>query len=329
MPLIKVLDDDDGEFTGVELGFADRFDDDDARLIWKIWSTGKIGGRPEWLETRRLPRPEDLICRHCKEPMHFLAQMYAPVDDLPRAFHRVLYVFCCRQNVCLRKEKGGAGAIRVLRAQLPEKNELYAPDFEHSKKEEELELMDDDEMDKWEEMEWNRRVRDANEAEERTKKALTVASELKKKGNAHYSQNKWNEAIESYTNGLEALRDVYTRSPYRMLPSSDSVRDLICVLRSNRCQALVCLERSEEALKDASYVVSMKSDWAKAHYRRIKALSMCNMDTKDAKRTYENLLKRLRKGMEQEELTEMYVREAYQSRFILLFRFFSINILTQ
>ena len=31
------------------------------------------------------------------------------------------------------------------------------------------------------------------------------------------------------------------------------------------------------------------------------------MDTKDAKRTYENLLKRLRKGTEQDEITKMYV----------------------
>ena len=147
-------DEDDNEFTGVELGFVDEFEGDE-RKVWKIWSTGKIGGRPEWLETRSLPRPEDLICDHCKEPMHFLAQMYAPVDELPRAFHRVLYVFCCRRNVCLRKENGGKGAIRVLRSQLPEKNELYAPDFKHSKKEEELELMDDDELDALEEKEWD------------------------------------------------------------------------------------------------------------------------------------------------------------------------------
>ena len=161
--------------------------------------------------------------------MHFLAQMYAPVDELPRAFHRVLYVFCCRRNVCLRKENGGKGAIRVLRSQLPEKNELYAPDFKHSKKEEELELMDDDELDALEEKEWKKRVLDANEAEARARKALNLASESKKIGNVHYSQNRWKEAIESYTKGLEELRDVYVRSPYRLLQSSASIRDLICV----------------------------------------------------------------------------------------------------
>jgi len=78
-------------------------------------------------------------------------------------------------------------------------------------------------------------------------------------------------------------------------------------LRSNRCQALMRSERAREALEDANYVVSMKSDWIKAHHRRIKALKMCEMDTKDAKRTYENLLKRLRKGTEQGEITKMYV----------------------
>jgi len=311
MPVIEIEDEeDDNEFTGVELGFVDKFHELEDRNVWKVWSTGKVGGRPEWLETRTLPSPRAIVCDHCAEPMYFLAQMYAPVDELPIAFHRVLYVFCCRHNTCLRKENGGKGAIRVLRSQLPEKNELYEPDFKHSKKVEELDLMDDDELDALEESEWKERVLHANEAEMRTKKALNAASEWKKTGNLHFSQKRWNEAIECYTKGLEQLKDVYIRSPYRLLPSSADVRDLICVLRSNRCQALMSSSnnsRYREALLDADYVVAMKSEWVKAHYRRIKTMRKCNMDTKHAKRTYENLLKRLKNGKEQDEITAMYL----------------------
>ena len=55
MPVIKQVledDEDDNEFTGVELGFVDEFEGDE-RKVWKIWSTGKIEDDPSgWRRDR-------------------------------------------------------------------------------------------------------------------------------------------------------------------------------------------------------------------------------------------------------------------------------------
>lgn len=53
--------------------------------------------------------------------MAFLMQLYAPVDELPDAYHRVFYVFYCANLRCQRSKK----EIRVIRAQCSEAQELY------------------------------------------------------------------------------------------------------------------------------------------------------------------------------------------------------------
>ena len=42
-----------------------------------------------------------------------LLQVYAPIEQQPSAFHRVLYVYACRDGACCRKQPGGKGAVAV------------------------------------------------------------------------------------------------------------------------------------------------------------------------------------------------------------------------
>jgi pre-rRNA-processing protein TSR4 len=56
--------------------------------------------------------------------MAFILQLYAPISENPLAFHRIVYVFICLKPKCQRTGK----EIKILRAQLPRKNELYSFD---------------------------------------------------------------------------------------------------------------------------------------------------------------------------------------------------------
>ena len=53
--------------------------------------------------------------------MSYLMQLYAPIDDYPQAYHRVLYVFYCLNPKCQKSGK----EIKVLRAQCSETQEFY------------------------------------------------------------------------------------------------------------------------------------------------------------------------------------------------------------
>jgi pre-rRNA-processing protein TSR4 len=122
---------------------------------WCDWDGGKIGGLPSWLNPRDLP-DGPLCCRGpCSKnietkdggtPLRFIAQLYCPADDVtnnPAAFHRSVYVFacpkCCSDSSKLfqhnevddgndAKEIPAAllsECVRVLRCQLPKKNDFY------------------------------------------------------------------------------------------------------------------------------------------------------------------------------------------------------------
>nr|PIL97773.1 programmed cell death protein 2, c-terminal domain-containing protein [Toxoplasma gondii COUG] len=79
----------------------------------------KVGGKPEWMETRRLPKTEDLVCQTCREIQTFLLQVYAPVDGCAEAFHRALWLFGCMR--C-------GTTFSLFRCQMPRENPLY-PSF--------------------------------------------------------------------------------------------------------------------------------------------------------------------------------------------------------
>nr|XP_036876834.1 programmed cell death protein 2 isoform X2 [Manis javanica] len=100
----------------VELGFAE------AAPAWRLRSEqfpSKVGGRPAWLGAAGLPGPKELACALCGRPLAFLLQLYAPVPSRADAFHRGLFVFCCRASPC-------CAGLRVFRNQLPRKNDFYS-----------------------------------------------------------------------------------------------------------------------------------------------------------------------------------------------------------
>ncbi len=133
----------------------------DGELNWSYWGSGKVGGRPSWLNPRDLPSTEQMKCSSCGDPMALVLQLYAPVDeegqggdddgdgDMPPgvthdgAFHRALYVFACRHGECLKKREtklegaSNSCGLRVLRCQLPAKNDFYAEHAERDAKDEE------------------------------------------------------------------------------------------------------------------------------------------------------------------------------------------------
>ncbi|XP_012638006.1 programmed cell death protein 2 isoform X2 [Microcebus murinus] len=100
----------------VELGFAEE------APPWRLRSDqfpSKVGGRPAWLGEAGLPGPGDLACARCGRPLAFLLQVYAPLPGRADAFHRGLFLFCCREPPC-------CAGLRVFRNQLPRKNDFYS-----------------------------------------------------------------------------------------------------------------------------------------------------------------------------------------------------------
>jgi hypothetical protein len=86
--------------TGVQLGFVS----DSRNLMfidsnWEKWDGGKVGGKPSWLDPIRIPHYADIQCKSCNSPMIFLLQIYCPLGEVERAFHRALYVFVCKRKV--------------------------------------------------------------------------------------------------------------------------------------------------------------------------------------------------------------------------------------
>jgi pre-rRNA-processing protein TSR4 len=145
--------DEDVKRKDVQLGFVEEIDDAYPILHldknWKNWDGGKVGGYPIWLDPSMLPAPTLLQCTVCLQKMNLLMQIYAPIDEKinddenekmdiqskrekkrmlnERAFHRSLYVFCCRNGKCLEKssEDGSSSGLCVLRCQMSQKNEFY------------------------------------------------------------------------------------------------------------------------------------------------------------------------------------------------------------
>jgi pre-rRNA-processing protein TSR4 len=94
----------------------------------------KVGGRPAWLDPRRLPSPEDLRCSVDGSTMRFLLQVYAPVEEQPDAFHRTMFVFVSGKASALHgssnaRDSGDASCaspgVKVFRCQLPRDNAYY------------------------------------------------------------------------------------------------------------------------------------------------------------------------------------------------------------
>jgi pre-rRNA-processing protein TSR4 len=91
---------------------------------WSKWDGGRVGGKPSWLDPTRVPKADSLQCQNCNSPMPFMLQIYAPLDTegTEHAYHRAMYLFCCKSGPCLHK-----GGVKVLRCSLPQANSIYAP----------------------------------------------------------------------------------------------------------------------------------------------------------------------------------------------------------
>ena len=83
---------------------------------------------------------------------------------------------------------------------------------------------------------------------------MASAEELRLKGNEYYRAQKYTEAVQCYTDALK-------------LSPQDPV------ILSNRSSAYWKLKEYVKALKDAEECIVLKSDWAKAHMRKVVALS--------------------------------------------------------
>jgi pre-rRNA-processing protein TSR4 len=78
------------------------------------WDGGRAGGVPVWLDREHVPAAGDMLCRTCTEPLAFLLQIYCPLESPESAYHRCLYLFCCRKASCVN-----SGSFKCLRVQCP------------------------------------------------------------------------------------------------------------------------------------------------------------------------------------------------------------------
>ncbi|KAG5878757.1 hypothetical protein JTB14_012127 [Gonioctena quinquepunctata] len=130
----------------MELGFLEEC------LPWQVESRlfpSKVGGKPAWLNLDNLPSAEKLQCKKCQNTMIFLCQLYAPYEeDIQQSFdhylnnfHRMLFVFVCRNPKCC--ERNNTDNIKVFRSSLQRDNKFYSYDPPEDKP------MPDFSLEKW------------------------------------------------------------------------------------------------------------------------------------------------------------------------------------
>jgi len=83
---------------------------------------------------------------------------------------------------------------------------------------------------------------------------VNEVEEYKKKGNKAFSEKKFQDAIDFYTQALE--KDLEGKNHH--------------LLYSNRSASWLAMEDHERAMEDANATVKAKSDWSKGYYRRGK-----------------------------------------------------------
>ncbi|KAH6562057.1 hypothetical protein BASA62_009390 [Batrachochytrium salamandrivorans] len=84
----------------------------------------KVGGQPIWLDPSAPLSATESSCGECQEPMALLVQLYTPEDDIEESFHRVVYLFCCKNGACHKKNQ--LKCFKLFRTQLYEKNDVYS-----------------------------------------------------------------------------------------------------------------------------------------------------------------------------------------------------------
>ncbi|KAM7536849.1 hypothetical protein Aperf_G00000085987 [Anoplocephala perfoliata] len=110
--------------SSITLGFVEP--DEPFRLISHFFPD-KVGGRPAWLALNQMPN--NLQCPNCQKTMVFLLQLYSPIERREDCFHRMLFVFMCKNGNCFQSSAGNNMCpFRVFRSQLPRKNPFYSAD---------------------------------------------------------------------------------------------------------------------------------------------------------------------------------------------------------
>ncbi|KAJ3014875.1 Programmed cell death protein 2 [Thoreauomyces humboldtii] len=108
--------------VAIQLGFAEEILD--GPLPTSIHDfPNKIGGKPIWLNKETALTADRVTCGVCEKPMVLLLQFYTPEDEPAEAFHRVIYLFCCRNGTCHRMR--WRDCFKAIRSQLPEVNNCY------------------------------------------------------------------------------------------------------------------------------------------------------------------------------------------------------------
>ncbi|GKY97727.1 programmed cell death protein 2 [Mayamaea pseudoterrestris] len=113
----------------IQLGFSEPIQDKQhlTRVAHRScnyddWDGGQIGGVCVWLDPEHVPKP--IHCGHCQTQLIFICQLYAPLDEVPEAFHRTLYVFACPS--C----QDPSNSVCILRCQLGRYNSYYPAESE-------------------------------------------------------------------------------------------------------------------------------------------------------------------------------------------------------
>jgi len=105
----------------IELGFAEGVD---SFKLQPVFFPSKIGGKPAWLSQENIPPVDQIKCYQCGNIMNFLLQIYAPRDGHVETFHRMIYVFMCRNGSCF--DKNSNTPFKTFRNQLPRENKFFS-----------------------------------------------------------------------------------------------------------------------------------------------------------------------------------------------------------
>lgn len=104
----------------IELGFLEKVED--PVTLTSPFFPSKIGGKPAWLALSGLP--SQILCRICEKSLVFLLQVYTPADDEKSpAYHRSVFVFCCRNGACYKSNCNDS--LKAFRCELPRNNDFY------------------------------------------------------------------------------------------------------------------------------------------------------------------------------------------------------------
>uniref|UniRef100_M8BQJ3 Programmed cell death protein 2 n=1 Tax=Aegilops tauschii TaxID=37682 RepID=M8BQJ3_AEGTA len=126
-------DEDEDEEAEVMLGFLEK--PKHPGLLLRHLFPSKAGGIPAWLDPVNLPTGNSSCCGFCGEPLHFVLQIYAPIESNAAAFHRTLFMFMCPSMACLHRDQheqwtrnqgNPRRSVRVFRCQLPRTNVFYS-----------------------------------------------------------------------------------------------------------------------------------------------------------------------------------------------------------